>query len=349
MVGTVLGSPLYMSPEQAIGDASVGPRADLWALGVLLFEMLTGTRPFYASTAFAVVAKILRGPIPTVMDRAPGVPPALSAVVARCLVRRPAERVASAAELCALLLPFAGAREHPTQPPPLPMLQPEDEEDEETAFFRKRPGATAAEMMAAAEALAAPEPFSSGELHGSGEVLSSGDILAASAPPDGTMPLPLVAPRPPAPDTPPPSGDLGRTVTPLIQPGEAPTSARGDDALDPSWAKRPPRTGLWITLAGVVAVILAGAYYLSEGSAPGPKIAPAVSAAPVPSTAPTPPAITAATPTAAPEAAPSATVAPPSSASATSPATAHPPAPSARATAAPTSKPGGRIIRETPF
>ncbi len=97
--GGAVGSPLYMSPEQALGDAGVGPPADLWAVGVLLYEMLTGTRPFYASTAFAVVAKILRGPIPTVVERAPGVDPALGAVVSRLLVRRPADRLGSAADL----------------------------------------------------------------------------------------------------------------------------------------------------------------------------------------------------------------------------------------------------------
>ena len=356
MTGGAVGSPLYMSPEQAIGDAGVDARADLWALGVLLFEMLTGTRPFYASTAFAVVAKILRGPIPTVVERAPGVDPALGAVVARCLVRRPADRIGSAAELCAGLLPFAGARERPAQPAPLPAPPPD--EDEPTSFFKKPAGAHAAEMIAAAEVLAAPEPFSSDELHGSSELLSSADLLASAPanlagarerPPtiDGTMPLP--APALPEGDEPPPSappsGDPSSSVTPLVQPGEAPPGEEGDEGdLAAPWARPPRRAGLWIGLAVVAAAALAGGFYLSSQSTPRPA-APAARAAP----AAPPPTTTAEAPPPPPPASTSAAPPPATAAPAPTVATTTRPAP-VRATATPTpARAGSKIIRETPF
>jgi serine/threonine-protein kinase len=351
MTGGAVGSPLYMSPEQAIGDAGVGPRADLWALGVLLFEMLTGTRPFYASTAFAVVAKILRGPIPTVLSRAPGVDPALGAVVARCLVRRPADRIASATELCAALLPFAGARERPAPPAPMPAPPPDD--DEPTGYFRKPSRARADEMLAAADVLAAPEAFSPDELHASSELLSSADLIASAPIPltsarerpptvEGTLPLPDV---PMEGEAAPSSADPASSVTPLVQQGEA--QPAGDDfpALRSRSARR---TGLWIGLGSVVALALAGGVYLSSSSTPSPPPAPAVSVRPAPPEAPPPPAVSA---TPSPPVPASAAYVPASASAAAPPPSAPrpPPPPAGRPTPAPTPKPGGKIIRETPF
>jgi eukaryotic-like serine/threonine-protein kinase len=338
MAGSAVGSPLYMSPEQAIGDDGVGPRADLWTLGVLLFEMLTGTRPFYATTAFAVVAKILRGPIPTVLERAPGVDPALSAVVARCLVRRPAERIASAAELCALLLPFAGARERP--PPPAPLPSPADDDEEKTSFFKKPAVNHAAEVMAAAEVLAAPEPLSTGDIVSSGELLSSADMLV-STPIEGTVPLPtLPLPHLGSPEAEAPAPPASST-TPMVQPGDPPPDEDADDAaLAARWA-RPRRTGLWIALAVLSALVVAGGLYLGTASRPGVPAAAATTTMPHASAAPVGP------PTDSPPIT-TATAAPPV-------ASAAPAVPTAAVTSrgrspgASPARPGGKIIRDAPF
>jgi serine/threonine-protein kinase len=352
MSGSAVGSPLYMSPEQAIGDAGVGPRADLWSLGVLLFEMLTGTFPFYASTAFTVVAKILRGPIPTVIERAPAVDPALGAVVARCLTRRPAERIASAAELCALLQPFAGARENPeSRAPPPP---PAHDDDESTMLFRKPAGARAAEVIAAAEVLAAPEPASPGDVASSTEVLTSADVML-SAPTGGTAPLPsptLADGEAPAEDeAPAPTDSPASSVTPLVQPDEAPPD---EDVALPGLPPRSSRnTALWIGLAALSAVLLAGGL-LYLGSSPAPSAPAGAVTSGKPSDPPAPPASSTprvpppAATTAAPAAAP-----PPVSASPVVTSAAPTPRPASpvpvRAPAAPPVRPGGKIIRETPF
>lgn len=101
--GAPIGTPAYMSPEQAEGRSDVDQRTDLWSLGVMLFEMVAGRLPFDGATAFAVVGEVLHAPIPRLADRARDVDPRLDAIVARCLVRDPARRIGTARELGAEL------------------------------------------------------------------------------------------------------------------------------------------------------------------------------------------------------------------------------------------------------
>jgi len=97
--GLALGTPAYMAPEQAAADPHTDHRADLYALGVLGYEILTGQPPFTAPTAQAVVAAhMLQTPVPLAELR-PSVPPALAALVMRCLAKRPSDRPQSAAEV----------------------------------------------------------------------------------------------------------------------------------------------------------------------------------------------------------------------------------------------------------
>ncbi len=115
MAGSLLGSPAYMSPEQARA-AHVDGRSDLWALGVLLFEMLAGKRPFRGQTAIEVIGELhSKAPIARVETVAPQVNPRLGDVIAACLTRNVDERVASAAELLRLLRPFGAKEQFGTQ------------------------------------------------------------------------------------------------------------------------------------------------------------------------------------------------------------------------------------------
>jgi tetratricopeptide (TPR) repeat protein len=92
------GTLAYMSPEQARGDV-VDARTDVWSLGVVLFEMLVGARPFTGDDAAATRAAIRSVPAPALRARRADVPPALEAIVARCLAKSPGDRFESAAVL----------------------------------------------------------------------------------------------------------------------------------------------------------------------------------------------------------------------------------------------------------
>ena len=101
--GSVMGTASYFSPEQAQGKP-VDPRSDLYSLGVVLFEMLTGEPPFVGQTPVAIAFKHVQETAPRVLNRNPTVPAELDAVVDRLLSKNPADRYPAADELRACLL-----------------------------------------------------------------------------------------------------------------------------------------------------------------------------------------------------------------------------------------------------
>jgi len=106
---TVLGSPLYMSPEQIHESRDVDPRSDVWALGVILYELTTGTPPFNAESLPSLIAKILSETPVSPHARRAEVPEDFSRVVMRCLEKERSARWATVAELAASLEPFVRA------------------------------------------------------------------------------------------------------------------------------------------------------------------------------------------------------------------------------------------------
>ena len=94
----ILGTVSYMSPEQAMGKV-VGPRSDLYSLGVVLHEMLAGQVPFEAETPLAVSMKHVNQPAPSISEANPGVPDGLNAVRAKLLAKSPEDRYASALDV----------------------------------------------------------------------------------------------------------------------------------------------------------------------------------------------------------------------------------------------------------
>jgi eukaryotic-like serine/threonine-protein kinase len=106
---TVVGSPNYMSPEQMRADGVVDTRTDIWSLGVVLYELLTGHTPFEASSLTKVCARVLHDdPIPP-RDYEPEIPAELEYVIMSCLEKRASDRIANVADLACALAPFAGA------------------------------------------------------------------------------------------------------------------------------------------------------------------------------------------------------------------------------------------------
>jgi len=103
-VGTSIGTPAYMAPEQAVGDPNADHRADLYAWGVVAWELLAGAHPFAdRTTSHALIAAHVRDLPPSLAARRPDVSHPLAALVMRCLEKDPARRPATAAELIASL------------------------------------------------------------------------------------------------------------------------------------------------------------------------------------------------------------------------------------------------------
>jgi serine/threonine-protein kinase len=109
---SVMGTPLYMSPEQMRGGQPVTPAIDVWALGVVLYQLLSESVPFMGATVPEVCAKILSDPAPSLLLSRPELPAELAAVVMQCLEKDPARRFPSVAALAAALAPFAEQRSH---------------------------------------------------------------------------------------------------------------------------------------------------------------------------------------------------------------------------------------------
>ncbi len=97
--GLAVGTPQYMSPEQATGERDIDARADVYAIGAVLYEMVAGQPPYTGSTPQAVLAKSLTEEVAPLARVRPGVPAPVAAVVAKAMARRPADRYASGGEL----------------------------------------------------------------------------------------------------------------------------------------------------------------------------------------------------------------------------------------------------------
>ncbi len=108
--GIALGTPAYMNPEQASGESDVDGRSDLYSLGCVFYEMLSGEQPFTGPTAQAVITKRFISPIPRV-SAVRDVPEAVDQAVTRALARTPVDRFPSAAEFAAALRLISGAPE----------------------------------------------------------------------------------------------------------------------------------------------------------------------------------------------------------------------------------------------
>lgn len=104
--GVALGTPTYMAPEQAAADPHLDARVDIYAVGVVAYEMLAGTPPFTGGSPAAVLGKHVTEMPKPLREHRPSIPPPLEQVVMRCLAKRPADRWQSAEELLTQLEPF---------------------------------------------------------------------------------------------------------------------------------------------------------------------------------------------------------------------------------------------------
>ena len=118
--GMSLGTPTYMSPEQAMGEREITARSDVYALGCVTYEMLTGDPPFTGSTAQAIVARVMTEPPRPLVAQRHTIPDPVEAAVLTALEKLPADRFASAAEFAtALKATDGGARRVAARPAPV--------------------------------------------------------------------------------------------------------------------------------------------------------------------------------------------------------------------------------------
>src|SRR4029079_4035287 len=107
--GVIVGTPFYMAPEQARGERNIDLRADVFALGCVLFHCLAGEAPFAGEEIHSALLKVVLDEPPRLSDLRDDIPPALEALVSRMLAKAPADRPADAAavlEAIAALGPF---------------------------------------------------------------------------------------------------------------------------------------------------------------------------------------------------------------------------------------------------
>ena len=108
--GTAVGTPAYMSPEQAAGEAELDGRSDVYSLGAMLYEMLAGTAPFTGVTAQAIIAKLFTEPVPSLREHREDVAEWLDQAVRKALAKAPTDRFAPAAQFAqALAWPSGGS------------------------------------------------------------------------------------------------------------------------------------------------------------------------------------------------------------------------------------------------
>lgn len=115
-IGTAVGTPAYSAPEQAAADPQVDQRADIYAWGVMAYEILTGTPPFAGRTAQATLAAHVSEPPEEILRKRPRVPAALAVLVMKCLEKRPADRPQSADEIIRALDASSSTGDHTSAP-----------------------------------------------------------------------------------------------------------------------------------------------------------------------------------------------------------------------------------------
>jgi serine/threonine protein kinase len=150
----VIGTPSYMSPEQVRGDADLDGRSDVYALGVILFEMLTGRGPFHAGTPLSMALKHLTEPIPSIRSFRPDLPMQVEHILNRAMAKDREMRYSKSSELALELRAILNTFQDNLTPPPIPGRTPhaeekstevDVEEDSQQAFDRS--GAPALEVL----------------------------------------------------------------------------------------------------------------------------------------------------------------------------------------------------------
>ena len=192
--GTVLGTPSYMAPEQARGLRDrIGPHTDVWALGVILYELATGRRPFVGPSVMEILYKIVNEEPDAPRDVNSAIKPELEAIILRCLKKNPAERYATGTELAAALDAYLN--------PPLSLDDPAPADPAPAPITKRKPWPLiAGAVVLAAVAIGAVAYFTRDR----GTAVVAKQFDTPAWPDDGKGPPPPVVPPGTGPDVPKP-------------------------------------------------------------------------------------------------------------------------------------------------
>ncbi len=149
--GNILGTPAYMSPEQVQGDKEIDGRSDLYAMGVILYQLLTGSAPYQATTPARVMMMHILEPVPVLAKSRPDLPPQVQQVLNKCMAKDPNDRYATCADMAhALEDAFKGIGLTPDSAPDAPV--------DKTVITSKKAGSAAAAgtIVAAGRTVVAP-------------------------------------------------------------------------------------------------------------------------------------------------------------------------------------------------
>jgi serine/threonine-protein kinase len=199
---TVVGSPVYMSPEQMQSSKGVDHRTDLWSMGVILYELLTGRIPFDADTVTELAVQVVTQPVPPMEAAAIGMPPGLEQVVLRCLEKQRDTRFQTIGDLAEALSPFAPPRArlsieriHGMLGPPSPPPPSSADLAPALAASVRRSGSTVAEWQSDSSAKHANRtPIGVAAAAAVALVVGIVVVVARRSPAPATSPSPAVAP-----------------------------------------------------------------------------------------------------------------------------------------------------------
>ncbi len=118
MTGGLVGTPAYMSPEQVTGEKDLDGRSDIYSMGAIFFQMLTGELPYQADTAMSLALKHVTEPVPHILEVNPDLPPGCEAIIARAMAKDRPDRYATLAQMSTAIAGVAAAGEvpHPITP-----------------------------------------------------------------------------------------------------------------------------------------------------------------------------------------------------------------------------------------
>jgi tRNA A-37 threonylcarbamoyl transferase component Bud32 len=149
--GFIVGTPLYMSPEQALGSQSVDARSDIYGVGAVLYQLLTGAPPFEGTDSQEIVGRHIREPVPAASLSREDIPPWIAAIILRCLAKHPDDRFPSAQALLeAIRAGRAAARGGAVDP--VTLLPRADDSPTQTMPMPRRAGVSRGWMVGLAAA-----------------------------------------------------------------------------------------------------------------------------------------------------------------------------------------------------